>query len=178
MDPRYNKIRYVGGTVRALEKRLKAHIYTSMCKNSKKYPVNFWILSLLTDGITPIIDTLWVCDTENYGGDEISLIAFCWDMECDLLNVSDGGSLGNRKTHSLISRKRISLSKKGKPSSNKGRKHTEQSRINMSLAHIGKRGSNTGNKHSEESKLKISISKKGKKLTQKHRDNISKSRSK
>ena len=59
-------------------------------------------------------------------------------------------------------------SKKGKPSWNKGKKHTEEHKINLSKSHIGLPGSHKGFKHSEETKKIISQKSLGKLAGDKH----------
>lgn len=79
----------------------------------------------------------------------------------------------NRKNHTLETRLKMSLIKKGKISSFKGKKHSLESKEKMSLSRQGKfltqehknniSIKNTGKNHTEESKKKISLIHLGKK---------------
>ena len=67
--------------------------------------------------------------------------------------------------HSLETRLKISLAKKGKPSGREGKKHSKETRLKMSLAKKGKPAHNKGQKMKEESKRKMSLSHLGKHIS-------------
>jgi group I intron endonuclease len=151
MDPRYQQIRYIGGTVQGLEKRLKQHIYLALKQPYSNIPSYRWIRKLNKSNIKPVIELLCVCDGENFKPEETAWIWFCRQNGCNLLNILDGGD-GVSHGHKLSeeTKKKMSESAKGK---NKGRKHTEEARKNMSLAHIG-------NLHSEQQKINMALAQK------------------
>jgi hypothetical protein len=164
------EIRYVGGTIQGIDKRLKQHIWSSTCENSKNYPVYIWIRSLILQGIEPIIVLLHICNTENYEYDERVFILACRAIGCDLLNVRDGGQLGSpNRCVSQLTRKRIGVASKGRVAGMSGKSHSEESNEKNRQAHIGK-------KHSEASIIKMSKAQTGKKkkpFTQEARYNMS-----
>lgn len=86
-DPRDGAIRYVGKTVKALERRLRCHI------NSSKKPrlhSQRWIASLLHIGLRPVAEHIE--DTaENWVEREKFWIAFHKAAGCNLTNISAGG---------------------------------------------------------------------------------------
>jgi len=151
MDPRFMAIRYIGGTVKGLERRLKTHIWYSMGESSKNYPSQIWIRSLIMQGIEPIIVLLFTCETEDYDYDERVFILACRTLGCDLLNVMDGGQRGFNGKHSLLSREKMSKAQTGK-------KKTEEQIENLRI-------SSTGRKHTDEAKEKLRQFNLGKKLS-------------
>ncbi len=86
-------------------------------------------------------------------------------------NISNG-----HRGHLISEETRIKISKSnmGRVSANKGVKMSEEQKIKIGKANKGKQP-NLGTKYTNEAKLKISLSKKGKPLTEKHRNNLSKS---
>ena len=173
--------RYVGGTIQGLELRLKQHIWSSVGKTATNYPVNKWVQSLVSEGITPIIMLICVCDTEDYTDDETAWIWFLWNCGCDLLNVLDGGQLGApNRVVSQLTRDRLSKAGKGHEVSeitrkrismlNTGKQISEEHKKALSLANKDKHLSEAQKQHLREMNL-------GKKFTQEHKDNISKSKS-
>jgi hypothetical protein len=106
-----------------------------------------------------------------------------------LVNMTDGADGGLGTIPSKETRKKMSLSLKGKVRSNeakeryslvaKNRTYSEDTRKKMSDAKKGKIGNRLGTKASDETKLKISESKKntaswnkGVKLSEKHKENL------
>jgi group I intron endonuclease len=81
-------------------------------------------------------------------------------LNCKLVQTNDRSGY-----HSKETRKKIGDANRGKPSSMKGRKHTEETKLKMSIAakkSSYKRGKRfKGKKHSEETKNKISLANKG-----------------
>lgn len=71
-----------------------------------------------------------------------------------LENWTDGGEGSSGHRHSEISKQKMSMTRKGKPSHRKNKSHSEISKQKMSETH-------TGMKHSEETKQKISAAHKG-----------------
>lgn len=107
-----------------------------------------------------------------------------------LANMTDGGEgtaglddiavakiktskLGKPRSPDTIEKMRASLA--GKPSPNRGIKHTTISRANMSTAHIGLPNSNKGKKFSQEVRDNMSVAHIGKRPTQETRNKMSES---
>jgi len=96
-----------------------------------------------------------------------------YDKGHPLTNKSDGGTPGFTKGHSEISRRKMSIAKKGLPAWNKGRPLSPETRAKLSAALKGKKAWNKGVPNtaqkgkpiSAEQKAKISASNKGKKRT-------------
>jgi len=176
IDPRYNTIRYAGGTAQELEKRFKQHFTSAV---SPKYPVNRWVKELRSFGLKPIIEILCVCETEDYEYDERIFIIACRAIGCDLLNVLDGGQLGNRSKKSSLTRQKISKAKIGTI-------HTAEDNEANRLRNLGKKMSpisvakgvekRKGYTHSDEVKQLISLNTVGKRkgipLSKEHKENI------
>lgn len=120
-----------------------------------------------------IIKLLMVCHTQEIADHWETFFIKKYDATKNGYNILIGGKTGSRKglKHSEEARNKISISKKGKPSWNKGmlgtmngRKHTKESKENMSAA-AQLRVSNgilpmLGKHHSEASKQKSSSSQK------------------
>jgi hypothetical protein len=84
VDPRDNKIRYVGKTKNTLKKRLSEHLYKK--ENSNTYKHN-WISSLKNIDLKPFIIELEVCDETNWVEREQH-----WISKIDnLTNLTAGG---------------------------------------------------------------------------------------
>lgn len=81
-------------------------------------------------------------------------------LNCKLVQTKDKSG-----HHSEEIRKKISKANKGRKSSMKGKKHSEETKLKMSISQKAKKynrtGSFKGKKHSNETKKKISLAKKG-----------------
>jgi len=175
IDPRNSHIRYIGGTVRTLEGRLKEHISKARKEPHNNLYSSRWIRSLLKLNLHPIIKLIWVCEGEFYKDEEIFWIAFFRMNGCNLTNLTEGGEGTLGYKHTEEAKERMSLSHLG----NKallGYRHSEISLLKMSAAAKGKKQPtaqieanrlwHTGKKHSQETKDRISSSIK-KRLAQK-----------
>ncbi len=122
-DPRkLNEPRYVGQTGKTIEERLAGHLKETAEKygtDKTTHKCN-WIGSLLKQGITPVC--ILIEETDESKQEEMEKF---WISEYRfkghrLTNGTGGGDKGKIITEEI--RKKISESKKGKPSWNKGKK--------------------------------------------------------
>jgi hypothetical protein len=145
--PETGEIRYIGQAVNP-RKRFNLHMFGA--QHGKTFPVYDWIRSLLDKDLEPTFEILEETSLEEMDAAEISWIALCRNHGCNLLNVTDGGSVPMR-----------------------GRKFTEEHRRKISEAHKGRKWTDEqrqraserlkGRKLSPETCAKLSEIRKGKK---------------
>lgn len=87
VDPRYNKIRYIGKTVN-LEKRFEQHLYWFTGNNLRK---ERWVLGLKNLGLKPELIVIEECNQSNWAERERHWIAYYRQIYPDLTNIADGG---------------------------------------------------------------------------------------
>lgn len=112
-NPITNEIRYVGKTSRKLCQRLGNHIYNAKYTKHNKHLSN-WILSLLNQGLKPIIEILDECNEYNWQDMERYWIKYF----PNLINYTDGGDgcLGFKHSQETINKLKNKV----------GKKHTEE----------------------------------------------------
>lgn len=125
LDPKNGDVRYVGKSDNP-NKRLKEHI--KKCRNSVTYKNN-WVLSLLNEGKTPLLEVIDDVPYDEWGFWETYYIDLYKSWGFKLTNTAPGGIGGDLGPE--VNRK-ISQSKKGY-------KHTEESKKKMSEYRIGKK---------------------------------------
>lgn len=140
IDPRTNKIRYVGRTTQKLPARLKKHLRS----NDKTYRTN-WITSLKNKNLEPIIELICIaksheecCELERFYIKEYR------DNGYNLINATDGGEGCFGFKHNLESKMRMSLlaiermkdSEKIESLRQKGLKHWEDTSDEYKLNNI------------------------------------------
>ncbi len=132
------EIRYVGETDKALEERLKEHLWpSSLAKPGHK---NNWIKALLAKGEKPQIFSLQKADSQaEMDAMEDYYINLFRSQDYSLVNDRGGGE--GMKNPSLETRARMSAAKKGKPSHRKGAKQSEAAKEKIRQANIGKKAS-------------------------------------
>lgn len=91
-DPRDGVVRYVGKTENTPRKRLSRHLHDSQHCNSHK---DLWVMKLLREGVTPIIESIELCSLENWPERECFWIKKYRDDGFDLTNTSPGGLGGD-----------------------------------------------------------------------------------
>ena len=153
------EIRYVGKTVRSLSKRLGNHIANAKGNKHNKHLSN-WILSILREDKSPIIELIEECDYSVWQEREKYWIS----KFPNLINLTIGGDGCKGFIHSPETIAKLRLV-------NLGKKHTEEFKkamskrlkgVPLSKEHIAKIvKANTGRKASEETKKKLSESHKG-----------------
>lgn len=188
------RIRYVGRTIKTLNKRLLQHLSVSRC-GKKGYLYN-WIRSFLSKGFLPIIQL--VGEVEGDGcKEEIAWIKYFRDEGVDLVNTTDGGegALGCKVCckgvgHYLFgkhippeTRLKMSLARKGisysaetiekMSAAHKGKHLSAEHREKLSKALKGKNTWCTGKHHSMTTKQKMSKARKGKTCSTEARHNMS-----
>lgn len=132
-DPDTYEIRYIGKT-HDPSTRLKQH-YSSLNKKTYK---NHWVKSLKAKGKKPFM--VVICEVEEKWIDELEKL-FIHTMrqnpENKLTNICDGGEGACGRRHSELTKKKMSISRKGLL---KGRTHviSEETRRKMSEAKKGK----------------------------------------
>lgn len=130
-DPRIpESVRYVGVT-HDLKGRFISHCSHSHNKGNR--PVQIWISSLLNAGLKPV---MVVIDKSNYEE------RITWEKHHILLKRLQGHNLTNSKPtgpppKTEETRLKISASKKGMVSPNKGKKASDETRAKMSLKRKG-----------------------------------------
>ena len=139
-----------------------------LAKAKKKYGIENFKKDILVFGIVrkDFIDLL-----------EKEYIKFYRSIGKAEYNIANGGN--GRGTVSDETKQKISKSRSGKPTWNKGKPMSEEYKIKLSMALKGKPTWNTGKKCgplSEEHKRKISESEKGRKLSEETRKKMSESR--
>ena len=111
-DPRTCEVRYVGKTVKTLEKRLSQHLKGALkCGSMPKYS-SCWMKGLLGIGVTPVIDLI-----EEVRDDEWQEAERFWkktleSLGCRLTNMTDGGEGFHNPCEAT--RKRLSIALTGK----------------------------------------------------------------
>lgn len=87
VDPRDNRIRYIGKTVN-IKKRYEQHLYWFTGTNPRK---ERWIQNLKDKGLKPELDVIEECDRSSWIEREKYWIAHYREVYPDLTNISDGG---------------------------------------------------------------------------------------
>lgn len=158
-NPDTNEIRYVGKTVSKLEYRLALHISEAK-KDVNKSHKNSWIISLLKQGLKPVIELL---DEISYNRDwewlEQYWISQMKSWNFNLINMTDGGDGNKNQKFSKETIEKRKLKIIGIPrssyvrikisNSHKGKKLSESTKEKLRIANLGKR-------YSKETKFKKS----------------------
>lgn len=202
-------LRYVGKTSKPLEYRLFAHIREAR-SGTRNRRCN-WIRSMLSRELIPSITLLTEIEGDGCAAEK-AWIKFFRSKGVELVNGTEGGDGGATfrgrhhtdltkkiiglhhnpnggmlgKTHSLETKRKMSLTKKGKvfskehrlhlSESRKGRKHSEETKRKMresqkKIPHLW----NIGRHLSEETRMKISLGNKGKIISEETRQKLRKS---
>lgn len=167
--PRFGEIRYVGKADNPVS-RLDKH----MRDRRACHRVN-WLQALKRLDLLPSIVILAEVSEDEWQAAERQWITYFKDQGADLVNETEGGDGLKGFVHSIQSRIKMSLAKKGKPKTKehaaaisrslignnrfKGHTHTGVNRAIMADAISNSR---LGKPLSEETKARISLSKKGK----------------
>ena len=131
-DPRTEEVRYIGKTVNEPLFRLERHLEEAQ-KDVCTYKCD-WIRSLISKGLEPGLSVLEIVFYPDIWQErERWWIAFARERGFHLTNLTDGGEggagmLGHK--HTLESKRRMSLAKKGKP----GPKVSEEARCKIGIA--------------------------------------------
>lgn len=145
LNPRDQKVKYVGMTKNSLLLRLRQHLQPEGANLSKKE----WIESLITIGLCPVIKGVFSCSSREIAQEEERFVIKTLRTQ--------GAEILNGGPHSVETRMRQSFAKKGRPSSHRGKTWSEQGRRNTSESVRGKRKSFRTDEHrrrlSESSKL-------------------------
>jgi hypothetical protein len=168
VDPRSNELRYIGKSC-VPHDRLTIHLkearYAREARSANKvFRRHNWINSLLSAGVSPQLEIL-EHEAEGRGSwqaAERAWIKFFRDCGVDLVNGTDGG---DGVTQSPEVRAKIRAA-------NTGRHQTDEEKAKRSLANLGKPTWNKGLKHSEETKSKIRQSLIGKPRSEETRDRM------
>lgn len=87
-DPETEDIRYVGKTVKTIQRRLREHI--SAIKRENNHRTN-WIKKIVNGGKTPLIEEIDQCRWDESQKRETDWIKYYKDLGYDLVNSTDGG---------------------------------------------------------------------------------------
>lgn len=131
-------VRYVGKTIKSLEKRLADHLKEA--RNGIDTHKGRWIRKMLVSGMAPVITILEVADGDGCQ-EEIAWIKYFRDGGVELTNATDGGegypltdeikekirikAKGRKRTPQQIARHKASLT---------GYRHTPEAKANMKEA--------------------------------------------
>lgn len=148
IDPRTDRIRYVGQTVRSARRRLRRHLSPCYLRgNTRK---ERWLRDLLACGLEPRIDVLQVCATPAaLDVAERQHIRRLRQAGEDLTNLSPGGD-GGAGPHTAEAKAKISAALKGRHrtaehcrrigEAQRGRRASDATRAKLSAARRGPRG--------------------------------------
>lgn len=133
VDPRTDEVRYVGKTVRTPHRRLRRHLAESyLVANTHK---DRWLIMLKRLGLEPKIRVLEVCSSlAGLAEAERRHIAAYRAGGTALVNATDGGDGVGGWNHTLESRHKMSIARKGKAKS-------AEHRRNLGLAGKGRKAS-------------------------------------
>ena len=170
VDPRDNRIRYVGKT-NDVKMRMYKHLFEA--KNDKIKHKNVWITGIIQSGYNaPILNVIEECSEEVWQERERFWIKHYRDLGCDLTNLTDGGDGAQGLTHEIRMKIGKQNSKKFRGEGNPmwGRKHTEETKKKFRLRRTGNNFGHFGENHwrygkprTESSKIKQSESVTGRK---------------
>lgn len=153
-----NGKRYAGQTIQTTEQRMSQHFYPS--KKDVHHPVHNAIRKYGQENVK-VEHTFTLRCTQEYLDlmEDRAIIAFD-TLVPNGYNIKRGGSSG---AHLEETKRKISLSKKGKPNGckgrpapNKGKHHSKEARAKISAAGKGRRSGFLGQHHTEEARAKIS----------------------
>lgn len=175
VDKSKNELKYVGKSINP-KSRYRKHLQDSNKKISYK---DKWIYSLLENNNKPELLIIDEVDEYNWEFWEKHYISYYKFIGCKLTNISQGGEnppnlIGRKRTkeeierisksnigkkRSEITRKNISLAKKGKPILRlRGKERSLSHRNNLSLSLKGRTSPNKGKKYDKEYCEKLSNS--------------------
>lgn len=109
IDPRTDKIRYIGQTYQITETRLRGHINAS--RRGVRTHVACWIRGLLLNSLRPLLVTLELV-IGNGDDAEKRWIAFGYSQGWRLTNHTDGGNGNSGNKASAITKARMSIAHK------------------------------------------------------------------
>jgi len=195
IDPKTNKVRYVGQTTKKLQQRLSAHINKARNTPNKTTHKNTWIKSLIKENLKPIIQLIDIVSDDEWKEKEKYYIKKYRESGDELLNLSEGGDSGsmpggrrvwesqddydnwrNKISESL--KKRIITEEERKLMAERcrnthlGRERNDDTKKKLSDTKLGEKNPMFGKIHSEERKKQISEFHKGKKLSEETKKKI------
>ena len=167
IDPRNNKMRYIGKTINKIGTRLSKHI-SNIKYESKTHKTN-WIKQLLKNGLFPTIKLIEICNEENWEDRERFYIK---KYRKHLTNTTDGGETPDsniirqymikkwknedyRKKHSgkfhHMKKKENRMKVSGKNSGMYGKHHSKESKMKISKSSMGHKASDYQKQRAKES---------------------------
>lgn len=180
-NPRTNEVRYVGWTSQRANRRLSAHLQEAVSKTPTTYRTK-WILSLLSIGLRPVMETIESGSGDGWAEAEQRWIATYRERGARLTNATDGGegTVGWIPTAA----EKEARSRRGKANSAKyTAEHMAAWRAGALRANLGStrkpehiaaiRAANTGRIRSPETLAKISAVHKGKTVSPEARAKMS-----
>jgi len=161
-DPRNQKdVRYVGKTIRSLRERMYAHMFHA--RHDKKRPLYLWMRKLIRQGVVPEIRVIELTSESDWPLREQHWIAhFRRQADSKLLNLTDGGESNLNWIPSKATRRKISISNKGKIGYWRGKTMSNEHRAKIGDAQRGR-------KKALKTRIKISKALQGVKLTEQHK---------
>lgn len=128
-DPRTEQVRYVGVTRQQIRRRLSGHL--AEARRGDNTHRSRWIRALLTEGVEPVVVSLFKAEPDAWQEMERAVIAAYREAGAPLVNATDGGDGVFGHTHSVESRAKMSVARRGKP-------HSPEHRAKIGAAQKGK----------------------------------------
>lgn len=157
LDPRDNKIRYIGKTIQVLSTRLSNHISTAKRGKCVDHKIN-WIRHLVSLDLVPSIILLNTCSGDEWEEYERAWIAIGKTLGWALTNTTAGGGGVREYSPTQETREKISAALKGRTHSpahrerlskvRKGKKHSQQ-HLDALRASYARRKQETARKKTE-----------------------------
>lgn len=155
--PITKEIRYIGKTVKSLQKRLNNHIFESKELKCHRHK---WVNSILQIGLKPEIELIDIVKIDNWQFWESYWIEQFKYWGFNLVNGTAGGDGCDwtNKKHSNESKEKMSIAKIGKSTWNKNKKLTKEHIKKLSEAHLGKKISTKSiDKRSETNRIPVAL---------------------
>jgi hypothetical protein len=164
-DPRTEEVRYVGVTVRGLNRRLNEHV--SRARTGARSYRDSWIRQLLALGLRPDISRVGFAWDDDWVEAEQRWVAHYRAAGARLTNLTDGGEGNSGYVPSEETRAKWRAARRGKKyapgrvPAMLGKHHTEEARAAIAAASASR-------KQTDAAKAKISAARKGKPLSKEH----------
>jgi hypothetical protein len=152
------RVRYIGQTIRTLDRRLKIHWQTA--RAGERTHRAAWMRTMAKASAVVTIEALAVASVDEADAAERAHIAAWRSSGSDLTNIAEGGAGVRGLQHSESSRRRMSVAARA-------RKATAETRATMSAAMRGKfsteymRALSLGRSRSSETRQKMSSARRG-----------------
>lgn len=155
IDPRDQRIRYIGKTKGRLCDRLKVHVFQSK-KSTNPSPKELWVKELIKEGKRPIAEIICLVDKSRWEEEETKQIKLHVDLGCELTNMSTGGTSRNGIKPTQENIDRFVEMMKSMPHPMLGKHWTEEQKEKRRLTPAWNKGMTGIYNHTEEHKQMMS----------------------